>query len=144
MTISISGAVSLKNEIGIQSQQFALYGTSEGEKFPIMATNILTVRKMSLFDKLDHRRIPSHIAIIMDGNGRWAKARELERAEGHKEGVNAVRRTVEAAIKASVQYLTLYAFSTENWHRPAEEVNGLMDLMVYAVARETDHLKKTE
>ncbi len=97
---------------------------------------------MSLFDKLDHRRIPSHIAIIMDGNGRWAKARELERAEGHKEGVNAVRRVVEAAIKASVQYLTLYAFSTENWHRPTEEVNGLMDLMVYAIARETDHLKK--
>lgn len=97
---------------------------------------------MSLFDKLDHRRIPSHIAIIMDGNGRWAKARELERAEGHKEGVNAVRRVVEAAIKASVQYLTLYAFSTENWHRPTEEVNGIMDLMVYAIARETDHLKK--
>jgi undecaprenyl diphosphate synthase len=97
---------------------------------------------MSLFDKLDHHRIPSHIAIIMDGNGRWAKARELERAEGHKEGVNAVRRVVEAAIKASVQYLTLYAFSTENWHRPTEEVNGIMDLMVYAIARETDHLKK--
>jgi len=97
---------------------------------------------MSLFDKLDHRRIPSHIAIIMDGNGRWAKARELERAEGHKEGVRAVKRVVEAAIKASVQYLTLYAFSTENWHRPAEEVSGLMDLMAYAIARETDDLKK--
>jgi len=97
---------------------------------------------MSIFDKLDHRRIPTHIAIIMDGNGRWAKARELDRAEGHREGVNAVRRVVEAAIKASVQYLTLYAFSTENWHRPAEEVNGLMDLMAYAIARETDDLKK--
>ena len=97
---------------------------------------------MSLFDKLDHCRLPSHIAIIMDGNGRWAKAKGLERAEGHKEGVNAIRKVVEAAIKASVQYLTLYAFSTENWRRPTEEVNGLMDLMVYAISRETDDLKK--
>lgn len=97
---------------------------------------------MSLFDKLDHRRHPTHIAIIMDGNGSWAKARGLERAEGHREGVNTIRRVVKAAIKASVQHLTLYAFSTENWYRPAEEVDGLMDLMVYAITRETPELKK--
>jgi undecaprenyl diphosphate synthase len=97
---------------------------------------------MSLIDKLDHNRLPAHIAIIMDGNGRWAKARGLDRGEGHKEGVEAIRRVVEAASKASVQYLTLYAFSTENWRRPSEEVNGLMDLMVYALTRETAALKK--
>jgi len=97
---------------------------------------------MSLFDKLDHNRLPVHIAIIMDGNGRWAKARGLERGEGHKEGVVAIRKVVEAASKASIQYLTLYAFSTENWSRPAEEVEGLMHLMVYAITRETTDLKK--
>lgn len=97
---------------------------------------------MSLIDKLDHNRLPAHIAIIMDGNGRWAKARGLDRGEGHKEGVEAIRRVVEAASRASVQYLTLYAFSTENWRRPSEEVNGLMDLMVYALTRETAALKK--
>lgn len=97
---------------------------------------------MSLLDKIDKNRLPSHIAIIMDGNGRWAKTRGFERGEGHKEGVNATRRVVEAATKASVKYLTLYAFSTENWRRPAEEVEGLMDLMVYAISRETANLKK--
>jgi len=97
---------------------------------------------MSLFEKIDHQRLPSHIAIIMDGNGRWAKARGLDRADGHREGVSAVHRVVEAAIRASVQTLTLYAFSTENWYRPAEEINGLMDLMVYAITKETADLKK--
>lgn len=97
---------------------------------------------MSLIDKLDHNRLPCHIAIIMDGNGRWARARGLERGDGHKEGVSATRKVVEAATKASVQYLTLYAFSKENWNRPSEEVNGLMDLMVYAITRETAGLIK--
>lgn len=97
---------------------------------------------MSLIDKLDHNRLPAHIAIIMDGNGRWARTRGLDRSEGHREGVEAIRRVVEAASAASIQYLTLYAFSTENWHRPAEEVSGLMDLMVYALTRETAELKK--
>ncbi|MDD4632570.1 MAG: polyprenyl diphosphate synthase, partial [Proteiniphilum sp.] len=97
---------------------------------------------MSLFEKIDHRRLPSHIAIIMDGNGRWAKARGLERAEGHREGVSAIRRVVEAAIRTSVKTLTLYAFSTENWYRPTEEIDGLMDLIVYAIAKETADLKK--
>ena len=97
---------------------------------------------MSLIDKIDKNRLPAHIANIMDGNGRWAKARGLERGEGHREGVNAIKRVVEAASKASIQYLTLYAFSTENWSRPTEEVKGLMDLMVYAISRETADLKR--
>ena len=97
---------------------------------------------MSLIDQLDHNRLPAHLAIIMDGNGRWAKARGLDRSEGHREGVEAIRRVVKAASAASVQYLTLYAFSTENWCRPPDEVNGLMDLMVYALTRETAELKK--
>ncbi len=97
---------------------------------------------MSLIEKLDHNRLPAHIAIIMDGNGRWAKARGLDRSEGHKEGVEAIRRVVKAASATSVKYLTIYAFSTENWRRPADEVSGLMDLMVYALTRETAELKK--
>ncbi len=73
--------------------------------------------------------IPQHIAIIMDGNGRWAKARRLPRLAGHREGANAVKRTIEAAQKLGIKYLTLYAFSTENWSRPKEEIDGLMDLL---------------
>lgn len=97
---------------------------------------------MSLLDQLDKERIPRHIAIIMDGNGRWAQARNLNRSEGHKAGVETLREIVEAAAKASVSYLTLYAFSTENWNRPEEEVDGLMDLMVHAVTNETKNLQK--
>ncbi|MDD4777547.1 MAG: isoprenyl transferase [Fermentimonas sp.] len=97
---------------------------------------------MSLIDYIDQDRLPKHIAIIMDGNGRWATSKGFERGEGHKEGVRAISRAVEAASKASVQYLTLYAFSTENWNRPEDEVNGLMDLMVYAISEETEELKK--
>lgn len=97
---------------------------------------------MSLLDKIDKSHVPAHIAIIMDGNGRWAKARGLDRAEGHKEGVVAVRKVVEAAQQAGVKYLTIYAFSTENWNRPDEEVSALMHLMVYAMQKETPDLIK--
>lgn len=97
---------------------------------------------MSLFEKIDKSRIPNHIAIIMDGNGRWAKAKGLARGEGHKEGVSTIRRVVKAASSVSVKYLTLYAFSTENWNRPDDEVRGLMDLMVYAISKETSYLKE--
>lgn len=86
--------------------------------------------------------IPRHIAIIMDGNGRWAKARGLDRSEGHVEGVNTVRRITEAASRAGVDYLTLYTFSTENWNRPKEEVDALMHLIVIAIERETPDLIK--
>jgi undecaprenyl diphosphate synthase len=95
---------------------------------------------MSLLDKIDKSRTPQHVAIIMDGNGRWAQAKGLQRVEGHKKGVEAVRKVVEAAAKASVKYLTIYAFSTENWDRPAEEVDALMDLTVYAIVKETPDL----
>lgn len=74
--------------------------------------------------------VPAHVAIVMDGNGRWAQQRGLPRGEGHKSGVGAVREAVRAAVACGVRYLTLYAFSTENWKRPPEEVNGLMQLLV--------------
>jgi len=76
----------------------------------------------------------------MDGNGRWAKARGLERADGHRQGAETVKTIVKAAAKAGVKYLTLYAFSTENWKRPKEEVDAIMNLLVYMLERETDEL----
>lgn len=80
-------------------------------------------------DSLDNKSIPGHIAIIMDGNGRWAKRHSLGRIAGHKKGVEAVRETVTACRRLGVQYLTLYAFSSENWGRPAREVKSLMSLL---------------
>ena len=97
---------------------------------------------MSIFDNIDYTRIPKHTAIIMDGNGRWATSKGLERGVKDIEGVRAITRVVEAASKISIKYLTLYAFSTENWNRPIDEVNSLMDLMVYAISEETEYLKK--
>ena len=81
-------------------------------------------------------RIPRHVSIIMDGNGRWAKARGKERVQGHIEGVESVRACVEAAAEEGVEFLSLYAFSEENWNRPAEEVSALMDLMIASIRRE--------
>lgn len=95
---------------------------------------------MSYLDQINRSRIPRHIAIIMDGNGRWAKNRNMERTEGHKEGLAAVRRVIEAASKINLEYITLYTFSQENWNRPVEEVDALMALMVQAVAQETASL----
>lgn len=92
--------------------------------------------------KSNNQAAPAHVAIIMDGNGRWAQQRGLDRSAGHVEGVNTVRRITEAASKAGVKYLTLYAFSTENWNRPVEEVNALMHLIVIAIERETPDLIK--
>ena len=85
-------------------------------------------------------RIPTHIAIIMDGNGRWAKSLGKERFEGHIEGVDSVRECIKAAPRSGVRYLTLYAFSSENWGRPAEEVNALMELFCKSVIAETPEL----
>jgi len=99
-------------------------------------------RYMSLLDKIDKHNVPRHVAIIMDGNGRWAKSRGLDRTEGHKQGAISVRKVVEAATKAKVDYLTFYAFSTENWLRPEEEIQTLMELMVHTVANETGNLIK--
>ncbi len=73
--------------------------------------------------------IPKHVAVIMDGNGRWATERKLSRIEGHKEGIKTVKKIIQAAIKNNIQYLTLYAFSSENWNRPEDEVIGLMQLL---------------
>ena len=87
------------------------------------------------------KQVPTHVAIIMDGNGRWAKAQGKERYEGHIEGVDSVRETIKAARRNEVKYLTLYAFSTENWGRPIEEVNALMELFCKSVIAETSDLK---
>jgi undecaprenyl diphosphate synthase len=86
--------------------------------------------------------MPQHVAIIMDGNGRWAKKRGRPRTFGHAEGVEALRRTVEAAGDLGVRFLTVFGFSTENWRRPAEEVNALFDLLRLYVARDLDKLAK--
>ena len=88
--------------------------------------------------------VPRHVAIIMDGNGRWAKQRLLPRVAGHRKGVEAVRATVRGAIERGVQYLTLFAFSSENWRRPAEEVSILMELFVRALEQEVVKLHKNE
>ncbi|HAH22320.1 MAG TPA: isoprenyl transferase [Prolixibacteraceae bacterium] len=93
-------------------------------------------------DKLIKARIPRHIAIIMDGNGRWAAQFGNERSFGHEHGVEAVRSVVEGAGEIGIDFLTLYAFSTENWSRPKEEVDALMGLLVHAISEETDELKK--
>ena len=91
-------------------------------------------------DIIDTNNLPKHIAITMDGNGRWAKSKGKIRAFGHKNGVTAVRETVEAATEIGIKYLTLYAFSTENWDRPESEVNALMTLLVSAIHKETKTL----
>ena len=87
-------------------------------------------------------KIPQHVSIIMDGNGRWARSRGLQRIEGHKEGVESVRACLEAAVEMKIKYLSLFAFSTENWGRPSDEVQGLWALMLKAIERETKYLIK--
>lgn len=97
---------------------------------------------MDLKDKIDKNNLPEHIAIIMDGNGRWAQKKGNQRIFGHKNGVKAVRDVVEGAGELGVKYLTLYAFSTENWNRPKQEVDALMSLLVSTINSETDTLIK--
>ncbi len=86
--------------------------------------------------------VPRHIAIVMDGNGRWASKRFLPRIAGHKQGVEVLKRTVRACVLRGVQVLTVFAFSSENWKRPADEVSGLMEILVVALSRELNQLKK--
>lgn len=95
-----------------------------------------------LLDKIDRQRLPRHIAIIMDGNGRWAKEQGQDRLFGHFHGVESVRNIVEGCAELGVEYLTLYAFSTENWDRPENEVNGLMELLVDTIRKETETLNR--
>ncbi len=97
---------------------------------------------MSFKEKLSTERLPRHIAIIMDGNGRWAKGKGKFRIFGHQNGVKAVRESAEACAEIGVQYLTLYAFSTENWSRPKDEVNALMELLISTIRKETKTLMK--
>jgi undecaprenyl diphosphate synthase len=97
---------------------------------------------MTCKDKIQLDKLPKHIAMIMDGNGRWATMHGNERIFGHEHGVEAVRSTVEGAVEIGLQYLTLYAFSTENWARPEDEVNALMGLLVQAINDETGKLKE--
>lgn len=87
-------------------------------------------------------RVPHHVAIVMDGNGRWAKQRHLPRVAGHKQGVNALRRVVQACLDRGISVLTVFAFSSENWNRPPEEVSGLMQLLAMALSREVPKLSK--
>lgn len=98
---------------------------------------------MKYLSQIDLSRTPKHIAIIMDGNGRWAKKQGQERLFGHNYGVEAVRETLKAAKELNVEFLTMYAFSTENWNRPKEEVDGLMDLLVRSIAGELNELMES-
>jgi undecaprenyl diphosphate synthase len=97
---------------------------------------------MDLFSQIDLTKPPKHIAIIMDGNGRWASTRYLPRIAGHKQGVDALRDCVKACVDRGVRILTVFAFSSENWSRPKEEVSGLMDLLVLVLNREVPQLSK--
>jgi len=97
---------------------------------------------MDYYQAIDKSRVPKHIAIIMDGNGRWAKERGEDRVYGHHEGVLSVRDIVNSSAEIGVQYLTLYAFSTENWNRPKAEVDALMELLVNTIRKEAEELKK--
>ncbi|PCH91996.1 MAG: isoprenyl transferase [Bacteroidetes bacterium] len=97
---------------------------------------------MPVKSEVNLENLPKHVAIIMDGNGRWAKSKGKLRVFGHKSGVKAVRETVEAAAELGIKYLTLYAFSTENWNRPKYEINALMKLLVNSISKETKTLIK--
>mgnify|MGYP000958555942 FL=1 len=95
---------------------------------------------LELRNKIDFHNIPNHVAIIMDGNGRWAKKRFLPRTAGHQEGMKRVMDIVEVAKKLNIKYLSLYAFSTENWKRPQEEIDGLMKILVYYIRSELEKI----
>lgn len=99
-----------------------------------------SLRGRSLFERLDRSRVPLHVAVIMDGNGRWAQRRGLPRAAGHRAGAKAVEEIIAAAIESGVRYLTLYSFSTENWTRPKDEVSTLMSLFVEVLLAKMDDL----
>lgn len=97
---------------------------------------------MDLLQSLDRNKLPKHVAVIMDGNGRWAKERNEDRIYGHSHGVVSVREVVSGCGELGISYLTLYAFSTENWNRPKAEVDALMELLVSTIRKEVDELKK--
>lgn len=115
-------------------------------KFAFVALHAYKVLVVDLMvdNGIDKSRIPKHVAVIMDGNGRWAKQKGKSRIFGHKNGVKAVRDTIEVAAELGVEYVTLYAFSTENWNRPKDEVTGLMELLVFTINKEIKTLMKNE
>jgi len=102
----------------------------------------MTSDTLALYPGINPHRIPRHVAIIMDGNGRWAKQQGHMRIFGHKHGVNAVRNTLEFAAEVGIEFVTLYAFSTENWNRPEREINALMQLLVDTIEKELPNLMK--
>ena len=97
---------------------------------------------MISLENIKSKPVPEHIALIMDGNGRWAKQRSLQRLDGHRQGVSALKSTLEGCLSAGVKYLTVYAFSIENWERSPEEVSGLMELFIQACLAEVDNLNE--
>ena len=97
---------------------------------------------MDLKEQINMERIPQHVAIIMDGNGRWAKSKGLDRIFGHREGVDSVDKVMEAASDLGVKYITLYTFSTENWNRPEQEVNALMEILSQALKKYIEKISK--
>ena len=99
---------------------------------------------MAMMEQIEKENLPKHIAITMDGNGRWAKDKGKLRIFGHQHGVKAVRETVEAAAEIGIKFLTLYAFSTENWKRSEREVNALMTLLISTISKETKTLMKND
>lgn len=110
--------------------------------FFFLTFGITDLQLMSFKEKISTAKLPSHVAIIMDGNGRWAKKRGMLRTFGHENGVVSVRETAEAAAELGIKHLTLYAFSTENWNRPRREVEALMRLLLKTINRETKTLNK--
>jgi undecaprenyl diphosphate synthase len=108
------------------------------EKNPVIAQN----KKMNLLQHIDATRLPKHLAIIMDGNGRWAKQQGLLRALGHESGTKSVKVIIEASAKLGIEFLTLYAFSTENWNRPKLEVETLMKVLINSLKKELTTLQK--
>ncbi len=99
-------------------------------------------QEAKLLGQIDLKRLPKHIAIIMDGNGRWAKMRGKPRLQGHREGAESVRAILDTCVRLQIKALTLYAFSTENWKRPKEEVSGLMEMLRYYLKKELETLRK--
>jgi len=102
----------------------------------------MQMAQQSLHDRIDRNKLPAHVAIIMDGNGRWAKKQGFIRTLGHERGVDSVKNTVEAAAELGIGFLTLYAFSTENWNRPKYEIDALMRILVKSLHKEMDTLMK--
>lgn len=108
----------------------------------VIADMILRRKRTEVYNHVDKERLPQHVAVIMDGNGRWANKRKLPRSVGHRAGVERVRTIIRMSSDIGIQYLTLFAFSTENWKRPADEVGTLMKLLLEYLVKELDELNE--